>query len=119
MNRLLLLLTAGQATYASSTSDEEANLTMSEIMKIYTAEMGPTDWGYFIGGLSIGSIVEVGATMDHDSACLAQAAAVSQSGFLTYYYYELWKNPITEGAPEKMNFAYSSIYMGKLIKALN
>ena len=74
----------------------------------------------FTVGFGLGSVVEVSASMEHDNACLTQAASVSQSGFLAYYYYDLWKQPIVKtGTADQLNFVYSSIYAGKLVDALN
>ena len=92
--------------------------------------MNVKDWVLFTTGFTIGSIVEVSATLEHDNDCLSQAAAVSQSGFLAYYYYDIWTKPDIEqesatsatsatSPTDQMNFVYSSIYTGKLIDALN
>ena len=85
---------------------------MREIISTHMAELSPEEWGKFMGGFSIGSIVEIGQ-IDHDSECLAQIAAASQSGFLAYYYYDMG------GDGDWMSYAYSSIYMGKFLDALN
>ena len=74
----------------------------------------------FSAGFSVGSVVEISASMDHENGCLTQAASVSQAAFLAYYYYDMWQAPIVDqGTADSLNFVYSSIYAGKLVDALN
>ena len=72
MQRIITLL---MATQASATSTTSSDLPMREIISTHMAELSPAEWGKFMGGFSIGSIVEIG-DIDHED-CLAQIEAAS------------------------------------------
>ena len=44
--------------------------TTGEMLQFYMQLMDAKDWAMFMAGFSIGSVVEVSATLEHDSECL-------------------------------------------------
>ena len=81
--------------------------------------MTAKEWGYFFGGFAAGSIIEISTEVDHDSVCLAQAAELAQSGFLAYYYYNLFQNPPEGENANHLHLVYSTIYTAKFLDSLN
>lgn len=91
---------------------------LSDEAKSHMSDMSGQEWGHFLGGVAIGSFVELSTTMEHDNACMRQASAVSQYGFLTYYYYDEFNDPTGESADPR-NMIYATFYASKLVEALN
>lgn len=60
------------------------------MLYFYLGDLSAKEWVMFSAGFSVGSVVEVSASMDHENGCLTQAASVSQAAFLAYYYYDMW-----------------------------
>merc|ERR1712038_405841 len=72
-----------------------------------------------MGGFAAGSIIEISTSIEHDSVCLSQVSELAQSGFLAYYYYDLFHHPREGQKTDPMHLVYSSIYTAKFLDSVN
>ena len=68
---LLSSITSATILPRLRSSSEEDEQTIKELFVKYMSPMTPEDWAYYMGGVTIGSIVELSSNIDHDSKCFA------------------------------------------------